>query len=187
MPNKQKPLVPPDVTRCQAEIREGSFMTLGPRSMVRCPNKPVWLATEVEPGEDGRKGSMALCKDCAKVFMDWSDKYPRVQLQPLDTASSVDDEAEQVIADVIDFELGQGGNARAAARAIVRDLKRNRIPGITFNFETTVENRPDRDRLARIMCKAANDAGADAPNWLAFRRYADMFLKAGADSEETDA
>lgn len=60
-------LIPPDLSRCQAEVREGSFMTLGPRQMVRCSNAPRWIAFEAVPGEDGRQGSMSLCDDCKAV------------------------------------------------------------------------------------------------------------------------
>ena len=59
-------LIPPDMNQCQAEQRLGSFMTLGPRSLIRCTNRPVWLATERKPGEDGLKGSMTLCHGCAE-------------------------------------------------------------------------------------------------------------------------
>lgn len=33
-----------------------------------------------------------------------------------------------------------------------------------------------RDRLAKIICRAVNEAGAEAPNWFAFRRFADDWL-----------
>lgn len=58
-------LTPPDLAQCQAEIREGSFMTLGPRSMIRCTNKPSVIIEEKEPNpKDGLRGSMSLCPDC---------------------------------------------------------------------------------------------------------------------------
>lgn len=76
-------LIPPDYDRCQAEQREGSFMTLGPRRMVRCEKPPVWLAVELKAGKDGERGSMTLCNDCAKVMMDVKDLRERVQLQPI--------------------------------------------------------------------------------------------------------
>jgi len=63
-------LTPADKKRCQAEIRQGSFMTLGPRSLVRCRNKPEVIATENEPGKDGLHGSMSLCTECAKIFLE---------------------------------------------------------------------------------------------------------------------
>jgi hypothetical protein len=60
-------LIPPDLQQCQSEIKEGSFMTLGPRSFRRCTNAPVWLAIE-GPREDGEpSGSMSLCDDCKLV------------------------------------------------------------------------------------------------------------------------
>lgn len=61
-----KPLIPPDPERCQGEKSNGcSFMTLGGRhEMVRCTNTPVTIATEVCPGDDGRRGQMSLCPEC---------------------------------------------------------------------------------------------------------------------------
>jgi hypothetical protein len=61
-------LIPPDLKRCQAEIHEGSFMTLGPRSWVRCTNKPKVVVAERYPGKDGKQGSMSLCESCLAVF-----------------------------------------------------------------------------------------------------------------------
>lgn len=63
-------LDPPDLKQCQSETLEGSFMTLGPRSYVRCSNKPTHIVKEVVPGEDGRRGSMSLCGECLKVCLD---------------------------------------------------------------------------------------------------------------------
>ena len=60
-------LIPLDLRQCQSEIKEGSFMTLGPRSFHRCTNVPVWIAIE-GPRKDGESpGSMSLCDDCKKV------------------------------------------------------------------------------------------------------------------------
>lgn len=78
-------LIPPDPDRCQAEHRLGSFMTLGPRSMVRCEAKPVYIAMETKPGEDGQCGSMSLCLACAKIMMEDSGLRARVQLRPIET------------------------------------------------------------------------------------------------------
>ena len=63
-------LTPADKTQCQAEKSNGvNFMTLGGRrEMVRCTNKPVVIAVEDEPGEDGERGSMSLCSECLTVF-----------------------------------------------------------------------------------------------------------------------
>lgn len=58
------PLTPPDLQRCQADIREGSFMTLGPRKWERCKNRPSVIVRETEPGKDGLRGAMALCPGC---------------------------------------------------------------------------------------------------------------------------
>lgn len=68
---KTKPkLIPPDLERCQATWLGGSFMTLGPRPTIRCPQAPIWIAKERKPGKDGQCGSMALCDDCVKVLVD---------------------------------------------------------------------------------------------------------------------
>ena len=58
------PYDPVDVMRCQSEEFQGSFMTLGPRSFVRCINKPVAIAVEQGPNEDGYQGAMSLCEEC---------------------------------------------------------------------------------------------------------------------------
>lgn len=58
-------LIPVDSARCQAEIKEGSFMTLGPRVMQRCDNAPEWLAIEIR--DVGLYGVMALCTACKQV------------------------------------------------------------------------------------------------------------------------
>jgi hypothetical protein len=57
--------IPVDSGRCQAEIREGSFMTLGPRKFSRCTGKPVWVAVEFKDGK--LIGAMSLCASCKKV------------------------------------------------------------------------------------------------------------------------
>lgn len=62
-------LTPPDKQQCQAEIKEGSFMTLGPRGRYRCTNKPTVIVTETVPGEDGEHGSMSLCDSCRKMLI----------------------------------------------------------------------------------------------------------------------
>ena len=58
-------LDPVDAARCQAEIREGSFMTLGPRAMKRCTHLPRWLGMAVIDGKVS--GAMSLCDSCKKV------------------------------------------------------------------------------------------------------------------------
>jgi len=64
-------LTPPDTSRCQAEKPNGAGpFTLGGRpGLVRCTNKPQFIVTENEPGEDGLKGSMSLCAHCLTVFL----------------------------------------------------------------------------------------------------------------------
>jgi hypothetical protein len=81
--NVDPDLIPPDFERCQCEQRSGSFMTLGPRKMVRCESTPVWLAVEIIAGKDGRHGAMTLCQPCAEVMLENADLRVRVQLQPL--------------------------------------------------------------------------------------------------------
>ncbi len=67
-PEQPEPeLEPPDLVRCQGLILAGSFMTLGPRSWIRCANKPVYIAKETEPGPDELYGSMSLCEECAGI------------------------------------------------------------------------------------------------------------------------
>ncbi len=59
--NTDPDLIPPDFERCQCERKEGSFMTLGPRSMVRCKSAPVWLAAGVlVMRDDGAKTSICI-------------------------------------------------------------------------------------------------------------------------------
>lgn len=57
-------LEPVDLERCQCEETPAhSFMTFGPKPKTqRCDQKPVWVATENKPGEDGLMGSMSLCE-----------------------------------------------------------------------------------------------------------------------------
>lgn len=63
-------LIPPDRKQCQAEIREGTFMSLGgsPHRLTRCKAKPTMIITENQPGRDGQRGSMSLCPSCWVVF-----------------------------------------------------------------------------------------------------------------------
>ena len=51
--------------RCQAEIKSGSFMTFGRREMVRCKNKPFFVAFDIRDGEF--YGAMSLCDECKDV------------------------------------------------------------------------------------------------------------------------
>ncbi len=55
-------LIAPDLARCQTEWKDGSFMTLGPRFMRRCAERPRWIAKEKRaPGPGKRRGSMSVC------------------------------------------------------------------------------------------------------------------------------
>lgn len=78
-------LTPPDFEQCQCERRSGSFMTLGPRNMVRCEKKPVFIAVEIIAGKDGKHGAMSLCLGCAEKMLERKDLRERVQLQPIQT------------------------------------------------------------------------------------------------------
>jgi len=73
-----KPIDPIDASRCQAEVKEGSFMTFGPRRFVRCKNEPVWIAVEVKDGIF--YGAMSLCDECKKVC---EVRMPSVKYQRL--------------------------------------------------------------------------------------------------------
>lgn len=68
---ESKPITPPDVTRCQAEITPGhGFMMLGPRPKPeRCKQPPAVIAVENKPDRQGRRGMMSLCASCVEVFM----------------------------------------------------------------------------------------------------------------------
>jgi hypothetical protein len=57
-------------------------MTLGPRPLVRCENEPFVIAEEIEPGEDGERGSMSLCADCFEVFQQ-RDDLPQCRFTPI--------------------------------------------------------------------------------------------------------
>ncbi len=64
-------LIPPDLKRCQAEKPNGAslFTFGGIPELIRCTEKPLFIATEKEPREDGLKGSMTLCAHCLSVFI----------------------------------------------------------------------------------------------------------------------
>jgi hypothetical protein len=65
----------PDLDRCETEWRGGSFMTLGPRPMIRCEKPATCVGTEKEPGTDGQHGSMSFCDEHRAVF---EAKFPGV-------------------------------------------------------------------------------------------------------------
>lgn len=65
--NRTSALIPPDKERCQAMRVGGSFMTFGPRPMIRCDNKPVVIIKENKKDEDGLRGSMSVCGGCLKT------------------------------------------------------------------------------------------------------------------------
>ena len=63
-------LIPPDLTRCQAEKPngQGPFTLGGGHKMIRCKAEPKVIITERGPGTDGQTGSMSLCGHCLEVF-----------------------------------------------------------------------------------------------------------------------
>ena len=62
---KKSRLIPPDHKRCQAEWRDGSFMSFGMPKLVRCHNRPSHIIEEKRPNErDGLCGSMSVCPEC---------------------------------------------------------------------------------------------------------------------------
>ena len=69
-------LTPPDLKQCQANHLEGAwpdaahFMVIGPRRLVRCTEKAMFVVTEKRPGKDGVIGSMSLCNKCLARFLD---------------------------------------------------------------------------------------------------------------------
>jgi len=65
----------PDLMRCQADILEGSFMTLGPRSMKRCTNPADVVLRETHTDKDGIIGSMSLCHKCHAVMR---EHFPQI-------------------------------------------------------------------------------------------------------------
>jgi hypothetical protein len=74
--SKKVKLTPPDPERCQAEQQVGAFQ-LGGRigERTRCSNKPVTIATEVVPGDDGQRGSMSLCLRCWGKLIEQKGAY----------------------------------------------------------------------------------------------------------------
>lgn len=79
-------LTPPDFERCQAcpNVARHSPFSLGPMpTPVRCDSRPVWLAVETKPGDDGLRGSMTLCQPCAELMLEDKSMRDRVQIQPI--------------------------------------------------------------------------------------------------------
>jgi hypothetical protein len=64
-------LIPPDPDRCQAMKPNGNtFMTLGGiPGLEQCRNKPVVIATEIKPRDDGLIGKMSLCAECLNMLL----------------------------------------------------------------------------------------------------------------------
>ena len=62
-----KPLIPPDLQRCQGEhyVAQEPFRIGSPPShWERCTNVPHHVASELEPDEHERHGSMSVCDAC---------------------------------------------------------------------------------------------------------------------------
>lgn len=78
MKREQQPdLTPVDLERCQVEVREGSFMSLGPRGMVRCHKQPSVIVKELKKGKDGKTGSMSMCSDCFIKFQKFTEDWEK--------------------------------------------------------------------------------------------------------------
>ena len=70
-------LEPADPERCQCDITPpyNPFQLGAQRKPPqRCTNKPIYIATEKQPGPDGATGSMSICVDCYPHLTN-KDKY----------------------------------------------------------------------------------------------------------------
>lgn len=75
-----------DPNQCQANpnVLDWSPFSLGPMpTPIRCQNKPTYLAMEIVPGRDGKKGMMTLCTSCTDKMMQYDDYNNRVELREL--------------------------------------------------------------------------------------------------------
>lgn len=60
----------PDLKQCQAErVERTPFALGGTHRRTRCANTPTAIAFENKAGDDGQKGSMSLCDDCAAAMV----------------------------------------------------------------------------------------------------------------------
>ena len=62
-----------DLKRCEVERRDGSFMTLGPRRVIRCENVPKYIV-KGQPRvfgshEPSQLGSMSMCETCFEIYV----------------------------------------------------------------------------------------------------------------------
>ncbi len=62
-------LIPPDLKRCQAERKNGSFMSFGLPDFIRCKNKPTHIVTEAPRDDKTEQGSMSLCAKCLVICL----------------------------------------------------------------------------------------------------------------------
>lgn len=63
-----KDLLPIDIEQCQSLKPNGAgpFTLGGTPGLIRCKEKPKWIAIEVHPTNESR-GAMSLCDKCKKV------------------------------------------------------------------------------------------------------------------------
>jgi len=74
---KAKPLTPPDLNSCQVDVHNGCGpFSIGGRSQYeQCTTEPKYIVYEIEPGEDGLKGSMSMCVKHKDIFINqYADK-----------------------------------------------------------------------------------------------------------------
>ncbi len=78
-------LTPPDFDQCQAVFvpAHSPFGFGPPPGERRCKIKPVWLAREVVPGDDGLCGEMTLCAGCADKLLEQAELASRVKLRAI--------------------------------------------------------------------------------------------------------
>ena len=65
-----KKLIPVDKNQCQVEKPNTNFMSFGGRLVNRCTNKPDVIVYEQNKRANGLKGSMSMCQDCLKKFIE---------------------------------------------------------------------------------------------------------------------
>lgn len=68
MTNKKPKLIPADKTRCQADVSTWNPWHIAGRDVKveRCKSKPTFIAKENKAGQDGRKGTMSVCRPCRR-------------------------------------------------------------------------------------------------------------------------
>jgi len=71
---------PVDPKRCMAEVVGGSFMTFGPRPLVRCESIPTWVGREGKREDSDHRGEMSLCDECKQKC---EEQCPDVEFETL--------------------------------------------------------------------------------------------------------